>query len=319
MEGWCKEMSFRGFSIVRISAILLMFLVFGGTVVGSDVMDVGYGARSISLGRTYVGQRGDMYGVFGNPGSLSGVDRVGLVSMYGQMEGDVSYGMLGFVHSSKYGRVFVGQGISVMGGFVSTFIDPVSGRVSGGSVFSYRESVLLGGYQNELSGKVSYGFRMKYINKVVEGVNGYSGRGINGDVGILLLVNDRLNIGMVLRNVVSGASGGISFSDGGYEEQEHRLDVGVGYVSGGIKLYGDVCMGYGIPAEIRVGGEIKPVSIMAVRVGGEQRSLGGGKSYFNGTAGIGVEINNFALDYGYVYSGLISGSSSHFVSLSLGW
>ena len=284
----------------------------------SDVLDIGYGAKSIGLGKTYTSVKGDAYGIFGNPASLRGVATGEIVSMYGQMNTDVSYTMLGYVLPTKYGKLFAGYGNNAMNGFTTTTLDAVTGRPMAGSDFDYRDEMLMLGYQNCLTKQISYGLRLKYMSKGAGNLSGYYASGLNADAGVLYEANDRLTLGVTARNIVRGETGAIKIGNGQTEIQPWRVDAGLGFAAHPrLRLYTDVSVTRIIPAEVKIGAEWKPIDMLAIRVGGEQKSAGGNDSYINGSAGVGFNTGVFGIDYAYCYDSLIQSNSRHFVSISI--
>ena len=183
------------------------------------VLDIGYGARSVSLGRTYAGQKADPYGIFGNPAGLKGVVTGEIVSMYGQMDSDVKYTMLGYVMPTKYGKFFAGYGNDQMGGFSATTLDAVSGRPAVVSDFDFRSDLFMLGYENSLNKALSYGFRLKYFSKGAGSLAGYYGSGINADAGLLVEANERLALGITAKNIIPGQAGALKLSNGQIEDE----------------------------------------------------------------------------------------------------
>ncbi len=297
--------------------VMILFLAVG-VARGADFIDIGYGARSIGLGRTFAGQKGDSYGVFGNPASLNGVMTGEVVSMYGRMQGDISYTMLGYVLPTRCGNFFVGYGNNQMTGLSSTTIDAVTGRPVIVSDFEYRNDLLMIGYERSIKEKISIGLRLKYYSKGAGIVGGYYGSGMNADAGMVIEANERLTVGVVAKNILLGDMGAIKIRNGDIEEALFEADIGIGYkVNPKLGLYGDVSIAKGIPTEGKIGIELKPVERLSVRLGGEQKSVGGGSNYINWSCGVGLEMGIFGIDYAYYNDSLLVDNSRHFVSISV--
>jgi LysM repeat protein len=297
---------------------MTVLLCFIGVANAADVLDIGYGAKSISLGRTYAGQKADPYGIFGNPASLKGITTGEAVSMYGQMNTDVSYTMLGYVLPTKYGKFFGGYGNNYMGGFTTTTLDAITGRPLSAGDFDYRNDLFMLGYQNCLSKQISYGLRVKYDSRGAGNISGYSAYGINADAGVLYEASDRLTLGVTARNIVRGELGTIKLSNGQTEALPWAVDAGLGFAAHPkLNLYTDVSVTRAIPAEVKIGAEWKPIDLLAVRLGGEQRSMGGTDSVLNGSAGVGLNMGTFGIDYAYFYDSQLTANSRHFISISV--
>jgi len=304
----------KRYLVPGICAIILL----AGSSLAAGVLDIGYGARSISLGRTYAGQKADPYGIFGNPAGLKGVVTGEIVSMYGQMDSDVKYTMLGYVMPTKYGKFFAGYGNDQMGGFSATTLDAISGRPAVVSDFDYRSDLFMLGYENSLNKALSYGFRLKYFSKGAGSLAGYYGSGINADAGLLVEANERLALGITAKNMIPGQAGALKLSNGQIEDEAFGADIGLGFLAHPkLGLYADVSLNKSIPAEAKLGIEWRPLDVLAVRLGAEQRALGASSSYVNGSAGIGLKVGSFGIDYAYYHDTMLSTSSRHFVSISL--
>jgi hypothetical protein len=298
-----------------ISVVLLLMLV-AGISTAADVLDIGTGARSIGLGRTNTSVKADAYGIFGNPAGLRGITIGEIVSMYGTTSNDITYTMLGYVMPTNYGKFFAGYANNQTLDFTFTRLDATTGRPVAVSNFDFRNDLLMLGYQNSLSKAVSYGLRMKYFRKGAGNIAGYQASGINADAGVLVEANDRLTLGVTAKNIVPGRAGALNLSNGQTEDQVLGADVGLGFMAyPKLGVYADVSLNRHIPAEGKLGVEWKPLNMLAVRLGGEQKSSGGSSNYINGSAGIGLRLGIFAIDYAYYYDSLLVTNSRHFVSI----
>lgn len=295
---------------------MMIFVLMAGVAQAAEVLDIGYGARSIGLGRTFAGQKDDAYGIFGNPASLKGLTTGEIVSMYGQMGADISYSMLGYVMPTKHGKFFAGYGNNVLSGFTSTTIDASTGRPVPVSAFDFRSDLFMTGYQNSLTNDISYGMRLKYFTKGAG--TGYYGNGINADAGLLIVPNNRLSLGIEARNILLGTMGALKLSNGQTEEQPFQVDLGLGFwVQPRIGLFADYSLYKSIPNEARLGVEWRASDILSVRMGAEQKSSDLNSSYINGSAGVGLNLGLLRIDYAYHYDSLLVSNSRHFVSISI--
>jgi len=302
----------KRYLVPGICAIILI----AGSSLAAGVLDIGYGARSISLGRTYAGQKADPYGIFGNPAGLKGVVTGEIVSMYGQMDSDVNYTMLGYVMPTKYGKFFAGYGNDQMGGFSATTLDAISGRPAVASDFDFRSDLFMLGYQNSLTNDVSYGMRLKYFTKGAG--TGYYGSGINADAGVLIIPNDKLSLGITAKNIMLGTMGALKLSNGQTEEQPFQTVLGLSFWAlPRLGLFADYSLYKSIPSETRLGVEWRASSILSIRMGAEQKVSDVNSSYINASAGIGLNAGIFGIDYAYYYDSLLTANSRHFVSISI--
>src|SRR3989339_173778 len=61
----------------------------------ADPMSIGVGARSMGMGKAYVGMAEDGDAIFTNPAGIAGISSAKLSSMYTNLMGDVNYTVLG--------------------------------------------------------------------------------------------------------------------------------------------------------------------------------------------------------------------------------
>ncbi|MCX5748919.1 MAG: LysM peptidoglycan-binding domain-containing protein [Candidatus Saganbacteria bacterium] len=298
-----------------ICTVLLMFCLTGISI-AADVLDIGAGARSIGLGRTNTSVKGDAYGIFGNPASLRGVTTGEIVSMYGTMNTDVKYTLLGYVLPTKYGKFFAGYANNQTPDITSTTLDATTGRPVAVTNFDFRNDMLLLGYENSLSKAISYGLRVKYYNKGSAAIANMSGSGVNADAGVQIDTNDKLTVGMIAKNIIPGQS--IKLLNGQTEELPGEFDIGLGFFPHKrLDIYADLNLTRNIPAEAKVGIEWRMVDFLALRLGAEQKSMGASSSYINGSAGVGLNLGIFGIDYAYYYDSLVTTNSRHFISISI--
>lgn len=294
----------------------LLLVLFAGISIAADVLDIGSGARSIGLGRTNTSVKADGYGIFGNPASLRGLTTGEIVSMYGQMNTDIKYTLLGYVLPTNYGKFFTGYANNQIPDLTSTTLDATTGRPAAVSNFDFRDDLLMLGYENSLTKAISYGLRLKYYSKGSPTLANVSGTGVNADAGVLIDANDKLRIGMMAKNIIPGQA--IKLHNGQTEELPGEFDIGLGFFPNKrLDIYADLNLTRNIPAEAKLGIEWRMFDRLALRLGAEQKSTGVSSSYINSSAGVGLNLGIFGIDYAYYYDSLLVTNSKHFVSISI--
>lgn len=299
-------------NMIVIFILVLSGLV--GPVSAADILDIGAGARSIGMSKTYTTLNGDGYSIFGNPAGLKGVNAPELVSMYGQMAGEVNYTMLGFVMPTQAGKFFAGYAGNKTGELTTTTVD-ANGRIAPLTNFDFGNDLYMLGYGNDLTDKLSLGLRLKYYRKGSADIAGISGSGTNMDLGAQYSVNDHLKLGAVCKNVISGDQGAMKLGNGTVEDMPGSIDLGIGYTAEKLSVSGDMSLQNG-PAEGRIGLEWTVFKDLVLRAGMEEKSAGNNGDYINGSAGVGFRVGDIRVDYAYYYDSLVSDNSRHFVSIS---
>ncbi len=280
----------------------------------AEVLDIGPGARSIGLGRAYVGMYGDGYAVFGNPASLYGIDRAQILSMYGELTQDVKFTMLGYAVPTQNGAFGFGYASNKAWDLTSTTVD-AHGRVVPLTNFNAGNDMYIFEYANKINNKWSVGGRFKYNVKGSSTVNG-TGTGMNADLGVLYSVDDKMKAGLVISNALLGDLGAIRWSNGYVEQQGMGIDLGLGFSKERSSVYGELSSRPGIPIALKVGSEWQAWDNLLLRIGIEQKSVSNSDTYLNYSLGVGYRFKDLNVDYAYYYDGLLPYNSRHFVGFA---
>ena len=306
-------------SLVMVVMMMMHGAHHGHRASGADVMDIGISARSIGMGRSYVGIGGRGEALFGNPAGMSGIGCVEISSMYGEMAGDVRYSLLGITMPLRVGEFGIGYMSNKMWDMIETTAeaDGRDARVLGR--FSYGNDLYILGYDRVVNDKTSVGGRLKYYKRGSGDLAGIEGSGINMDIGVMYRGSDKLRYGIVMNNIIGGDLGSWGYTNMYNEGMRRGVDVGVGYDNGrGMKLYGEFSGREGLPIEVRCGGEWDIWKDLQMRIGMEDRAMGGNESYINYTVGIGYRIGELEVNYAYYNDVLSSLNSRHFVGINVG-
>jgi hypothetical protein len=303
--------------LTTVILTLTLLLTLACLAFGADVLNIGSGARSIALGRTFTSTVADGYGIFGNPASLKGVTTGEVVSMYGTMNGDISYSQLGYVLPTGYGKFFIGYDNNMIPGITTTTLDATTGRPTAVSNFDVSNGLLLAGYENQFNKLLTYGLRLKYYQLGSSNLANISGSGLNADVGLIINPTEQLNIGIVGNNLIPGTTGALKLHNGETEDLPLSLDLGLGCKLRNLNLYADLSVPKNLPAEAKAGVEWNLNRNLALRLGAEQKTISSTASYVNGSAGVGINIGVLGIDYAYYYDSNFNPNSRHFVSLTI--
>ncbi len=300
----------------RITGIIAVLFCFTTAVYATDVLDIGVGAKSIGLGKTFTSVQSDAYGIFGNPASLTGIMTGEIVSMYGNMDSDVTYTLLGYVYPTQFGNFSLGYGNNSVTGITSTTLDASSGRPAAVSNLDFRNDLMTLGYQNNYSSNISYGVRAKYLSKGISNTTNGTGTGINADAGLLINAYENLNIGLVANNILPG--GKLNLQNGQSEDIPATLTVGLGYKAlSNLDLYSDLLLNKDIPGEIKVGVDWRVLDRLSLRAGADELTSALGTSYTNGSVGLGINLGILGIDYAYYYDSMLVSNSRSFLSISI--
>lgn len=297
-------------------AAAVFFAVFVSSAFAADVLDIGTSARSIGMGRTYVGIKNVGECVFGNPAGLYGLKRVELVSMYTELSGDVKYTLLGVAWPTNYGKFGVGYASNKIGDIFATTMDATTGRVSTLEPFSYGTDMLVLDYSNKINKNLDYGLRFKYIRKGSTYATVGEGTGMNLDLSMLYKINDDADAGIVIANAISGGVGAIKWSNGFEEDLPLVVDIGGSYRINKAQIYSDLSLRKTMPPELRLGAEYNVWKSLDLRAGVEQRNASPTEKYINFSAGVGYRFDSFRADYAYYYDSLLTYNSRHYISIA---
>ncbi|MGB9613822.1 MAG: hypothetical protein ACPL4K_06610, partial [Candidatus Margulisiibacteriota bacterium] len=312
-----------------------------------DLSEIGVGARPLGLGRAYVALADDASAIFTNPAGLSANHDLNLISMSGQMLGDVGYRLIG---ASDYSPVLGKLGIGYVNASVGN-IPLTELRGSGPSLeavpydsTSYGSSILFVSYGSKLSRflrgfgeNVAIGGSLKYFWQGFSGggsvMQDATGVGLDADLGLQWQVNSWANLGLTFQNFLSESMGGK------FVWQKNSVTEGIPMVvrvGGHFKILGlsalklnteeklDLLVEYeknhdqSRPALWHLGLEYWPIEDFVCRFGIDQKArateLGVGVDN-NLTFGLGLYFAGFTFDYAYHQFGELSENATHFFSL----
>ncbi len=257
---------------------------------GLAFLKLGVGARAIALGDAYVGVSGDVSSVYWNPAGLAGVEHIDLMFMHSEWFQGIRYEFLGGAQRFEHQTFAIG--------LTGLYMDdlerregPTSEPIGHFGVFDF---AFTGSYARTLTDYLDVGASFKYLQ---EKIDDEIASGFAVDLGATYRVPpvDRLTIGAVVQNL-------------GTQMQyiEDKFDIPLNFRTG---------LAYSIPAET-LRGEFLAVTDLVVPSDGKTK-LHFGLEYVyartlalrfgyrtgwdnqNVSAGLGVNVKSFRLDYAY--------------------
>jgi hypothetical protein len=329
----------------QIPAIICLFFVLCSSALAVvDIGDIGVGARTLGMGKAWVGGMDDASAIFTNPAALTLNSNLNVVSMSGNLLGDINYLVMGGSNSYPLGRVGIGYLNASLSGIPITEITGTGSTqaVTQTGVSNYSSSVIYFTYGSKLSsflrGKmdnVSLGASLKYFAQGFSGggasLQGAVGSGMDLDLGLLWGANSWSSLGLTINNILPASLGGK------FTWQKNSVEEGIPWAmragttlrllgenawrqySKDLNLSLDYEMGRGEnrPAVWHTGLEFYPLPMLALRAGIDQkpRATETGVGVDNNlTAGIGMRYAGFTFDYAYHQFGDLTENTTHFFS-----
>ncbi len=287
------------------------------------------------MGKTYAGGVDDASAIFANPAALALNDDFNFISMNGSLLTDVNYILIGAADDSPLGKFGLGYVNASVG---SIPITTITGSGSTAAIVqtdstNYSSSLICFSYGTRLGrflrGKldnVMLGGSLKYFLQGFTGggtaMQNALGGGMDGDLGLIVEMNEWTKLGLSLNNCLP-----ISFG-GKFTWQKNDLvesipmstRAGMLYSNKPFRVYVDHESGGGEnrPAVWHTGLEYMPNQILTLRGGMDQKPKAGETGIGAGnnmTFGVGLQYLGYTFDYAYHQFGELSDNSSHFFSI----
>ncbi|MFA5097395.1 MAG: S-layer homology domain-containing protein [Candidatus Margulisiibacteriota bacterium] len=307
----------RNLTRIYAAVFALLFLGFAQAVFSAEAIDIGAGARSIGMGRAYNAVTADGYSLFANPAGIAGLNSIQVVSMYGELSGDVSYTQLGAEFPTQYGVFGIGYAGSKAGEIVVSTVD-ATGRIVPFTTFNYGNDLYLFSYGNKYKDRLDYGITLKSFRKGSSQIQGGEGTGMNADAGLTYQVDKRFRLGLSLRNIMMGTLGAIKWGNGYVEQLPIELKLGLALQPReDILCLFDVNSKSEYPSDAKAGIEWNINKNFSLRAGAEQLAASDYSRYINYSAGVGVNYGSIKFDYAYYYDTILSYNSRHFISFAV--
>jgi hypothetical protein len=253
--------------------------------------------------------------MFNNPAGISS-QNTQVSSMYTSLLGDVAYTILGANWPIKYGPLNGGVGLGVAASNVNQLVTPSQ---AGFSYFDYHNNVYALSYGQKVR-ELDAGLRLKVYDEGFTGGQNYVGSGYDVDLGLLLPLNKKTNLGLLFQNILPANLGAqVRWPNGDTEGIPAVIKAGLAtrHFRDDLLLAADYDLSADrrYPGRMHAGLEWSPLSALGLRTGIDQLFETGGVSN-SWTLGVGLSLAYFTFDYAYhpYFAGL--DTVTHYFSLS---
>ena len=301
--------------------ILLMLLVLALPAYASEIgytedpYKISLGARAMGMGGAIAAIADGSSNMFNNPAGISH-QNTQVSSMYTSLLGDVAYTILGANWPIKYGLLNGGVGLGVAASNVNQLVTPSQ---AGFSYFDYHNNVYALSYGQKVR-QFEAGLRLKVYDEGFTGGQNYVGSGYDVDLGLLLPVNNKTNLGLLCQNILPANLGAqVRWPNGDTEGIPAMIKAGLStrHFRDDLLLAADYDLSADrrYPGRMHAGLEWSPLSALGLRTGIDQLYDTGGVSN-SWTLGVGLSLAYFTFDYAYhpYFAGL--DTVTHYFSLS---
>ncbi|MGB9613505.1 MAG: S-layer homology domain-containing protein [Candidatus Margulisiibacteriota bacterium] len=298
----------------------------------ADPMAIGVGARSLGMGRAYVGVAEDSDALFSNPAGIARATGPRLSTMYTSLMDDIGYTVIGGVYP-------YGQKSALGAGIINSSSDLSLTNSNGSSAGAGRwgNTMLFlsaGTYLNNLPAfsnldkDILIGGSFKYYsrmgsggNDVIPNISDASGTGYGFDLGILYPATEYLTLGLAGQNLLASK---LTASTGSNDDIPSTLKLGAkltligkegealsSHSSRRLYLNADYDInGNNLPNTPHLGLEFWPTGNFAMRAGVDGN---------NPTLGLGLRLSGLEFNYAYhTYDGIGQNATSFFSISYLG-
>jgi len=314
-----KSLILRDFSgKMRKILVFLFMMIFiamtSSSAMCADIMQIGAGARSISLGRAYVGELGDANSMLLNPAGINKITTFELSSMYANFASDVSYTVINAALPTEFGVIGIGYTGSSIADLMITTMEE-TGRIGSIGSFNYGSNVMYVSYAGQPTDNLYLGISGKYYSKGASQISDGTGAGMSVDLGAMYKVNENIRLGLSGQNLFNT---GIKWENGVNESIPYNLRAGMVLTPNDkLTVMLDAEKQQGSQVLFKAGSEFNIWKNLWIRGGAEQMSQGEGQSYINYTGGVGLKIGELKIDYAYYRDTLVLDNSTHFVSITI--
>jgi len=269
----------------------------------------GAGARSLSMGKAFIGLADDASATYWNPAGLAQLQQKELTSLYSILWEDTSYSFLSYAnplstHQSPFNYGTIGVAVVNLRstGFQKT--DDLNNPLGSASDI---ETAGIISYGRRVTGNLMGGINLKIVNQHIDK---YSDMGYGLDIGLLYRPYMRFSMGMNLRNLLAPRIKLRQSTDRFPLELRFGLAYRIFPEKLTLAIDGDKTEGRYF--KFHYGLEYFPHKVLALRMGLDETEV---------AAGLGFNWRNFQVDYAYAYHDAWAKytdlGSSHRVGLSV--
>lgn len=263
---------------------------------GSEFLSIDVGGRHVALGGTYAAYGDDVFTVHGQPAALAdaapasprALEEIGF--QYNEWVQDISQQYFGLGGSIGPGRWAMTGNILGASGITRTTDDAFGRFGATNGTFGVHDYAVAVHYARRLGTGWSVGAAAKYLRSEIDDV---SASGFAVDLGARYRVNDDWTLGASVVNLGQGLK---FIRDRSDLPLTGRL--GAAWNRGRWLATADLILLHEESLEGAAGIEWRPVDLLSLRAGYKTQlnnDLGEGL-----TAGLGLHVSNFTIDYGYV-------------------
>lgn len=245
------------------------------------------------MGGTYAGYGDEVFALHGQPAANARRNGYDAGFQYNDWFGGVSQQFVGIQGPLGDGRWAVTGNILGASNIDRTTEDATGGFGGTSGQFSASDLAISANYSRLLSERLSIGISAKYIRSKLDNVSAATGA---ADIGVRYMVNDHLTLGGSVTNIGPGLK---------FLNSRSKLPtagrLGAAYHWSRFLLAADAVYSGSDDLSGGIGLEVRPVDMLALRVG--YRSQGAVELENGLTAGLGLNVGQFQLDYGYAKYG----------------
>lgn len=184
--------------------ILLLFILlisnykicFGNWGLPGTYLNWGAGARSLGMGKAYVGLADDASAVYWNPAGISQISAPEILLLHTMLFENTNYNFFGFVSPIPFLFSSLGIGYVMLS---STDFEERPKRNEPIGKFNIMESAFLTSYSHQISKKMHLGGTLKVIKQQI---GNYSKTSIGLDLGVLYFLKKHISVGIKLQNLI---------------------------------------------------------------------------------------------------------------------
>lgn len=286
---------------IVFSLIFVSFLFAAGET-GLAVLKVGVGARAVAMGEAFTATSDDASGIYWNPAGSAWMKKRQAFFTHNSWIQGINHNVAALTFPTKIGAFGLGLLLNNIDGFERRTI--ASEEPTG--TFSAHDFSIGLNYARQLSATFSIGANLKYVNEKIY---------IEDATGYMIDIGFRYHA-PVEGFYIGGALHNLGFTNEMVTEKIHlprTLRIGgmynmpLGRSSTIVLLAVDYVQVVEESSHISIGTEVSPVEVLSLRAGYQTGFAEKGMS-----AGFGLHVSRFAIDYAYVPFGRNLGDSHRF-------
>lgn len=273
----------------RLQAVGLGFAKEDGGRPGA-FLSFGAGARSLGMGKTFVGVADDASATYWNPAGLVQLNRRELTVLYASLYEKTGYSFASYAHP-LVGVGTVGLAVANLNSSGFQLRDALNnnrgeaGLNETAAIVSYGRIL----YQTEKMGEISGGINLKAINQSIDSRSD-TGYGLDMSLFWHPIIVRSLTVGTNVQNIIAPRLK----LDQNSDTYPLGVTFGIGYrlFSDKLLLASDICQIEGRQLKLHIGGEYLLGNLLSFRLGFDETEL---------TSGIGFKWYDYSLDYAFAY------------------